>query len=149
MNKILLIFFIFLLGCGYQPLYKKNSAKNLEFYNVITSGDENISKRIIDNLNIEEDKNNNTLNSLKLISQLKIEETSKDLKGEVKTYRLSLIVEVFEIKNEEVIKTRKFVETFSYNNKDSKLKLVEYENKIKKIMINRISGKITFYLTLL
>ena len=85
-TKILLIFtFLFNISCGYKPIYYKNDQLITKFNEIILEGDDRINKQIIDNLNLETDFSSRQTLSLK--TNYTIEETSKNSKGQVETYR--------------------------------------------------------------
>ena len=56
--KKILILFLFLSACGYQPLYNANLI-NVEFNKIDLSGDIKINRKIISTLNINESNNTN------------------------------------------------------------------------------------------
>ena len=82
MNKILLILLFFLLSCGYQPVYLNNDILNFKYSEIILEGDNEINKKIINTLSIEENKNKN-LDKLYLSSTYKIETTSRHVDSRI------------------------------------------------------------------
>ena len=144
-KKIILFFLLILTSCGYQPLYKQVTS-GYEFFDLKFDGDQNLSMKILDNFNIVENKLDNTLNSLTIKSSLIIEETSKDSKGLVQTYRSSLNIEVSIVKNQKVIQKQSFNESFSYNNKNTRFELLDYQKQVEEILIRKINNKIRLFL---
>ena len=147
-TKILLIFtFLFNISCGYKPIYYKNDQLITKFNEILLEGDDRINKQIIDNLNLETDFSSRQTLSLK--TNYTIEETSKNSKGQVETYR-SIINTVLTIKNEtEIIETKNLSADTSYNNKDNKFELTKYQNEVKNNLINKISEEIILIFNLL
>ncbi len=147
-TNILLIFtFLFNVSCGFKPIYYKNDQLITKFNEIILEGDDRINKQIIDNLNLEIDFSSRQTVSLK--TNYTIEETSKNSKGQVETYR-SIINTVLTIKNEtEIIETKNLSAETSYNNKDNKFELTKYQNEVKNNLINKISEEIILILNLL
>ena len=147
-TKILLIFtFLFNISCGYKPIYYKNDQLITKGNEIILEGDDRINKQIIDNLNLETDFSSRQTLSLK--TNYTIEETSKNSKGQVETYR-SIINTVLTIKNEtEIIETKNLSADTSYNNKDNKFELTKYQNEVKNNLINKISEEIILIFNLL
>ena len=145
-NLIILLFFL-LTSCGYQPVYLNKNLKNFEFQEIVFNGEKDINEKIVNILKIK--KNNQSKNKLFISSLSRIEETSKDSKGQVKSFKSVIVVEI-EIKDnsEKLIQNKKFVKEFSYNNKKSKYELVEYQNSIKNNLIEKIVNEINFYLNL-
>ena len=151
--KILKIIFVFIFllnsSCGYKPIYMKNDELILEFNNIILIGDEKLNNKIINTVGIKENRTNNKLNELIIKSTFNIEETSKNSKGQVITYRSIINVQLTIKSNEKVIKNKNFLNEFSYNNKNNKFELTQYQNEIKNNLINKSSEEILLFLNLL
>ena len=144
-KKIILFSLLLLTSCGYQPLYKQVTS-GYEFFDLKIDGDQNLSMKILDNLNIVENKLDNTLSSLTIKSSLLTEETSKDSKGLVQSYRSNLNIEVSIVKNQKVIQKQSFNESFSYNNKNTRFELLDYQKQVEEILIRKINNKIRLFL---
>ena len=144
-KKIILFFLLILTSCGYQTLYKQVTS-GYEFFDLKFEGDQNLSMRILDNLNIVENNLDDTLNSLTIKSTLLIDETSKDSRGLVQSYRSNLNIEVSIIKNQKVIQSQSFNESFSYNNKNTRFELLDYQKQVEEILIRKINNKIRLFL---
>ena len=71
-KKIILFCLLLFTSCGYQPMYKQINS-NFEFYNLKLEANQNLGKRILDNLNVVENSLDNTLNQLIIKSNLSIE----------------------------------------------------------------------------
>ena len=146
MIKKIILFSLFLLtSCGYQPLYKQVTS-GYEFFDLKFEGDQNLGMRILDNLNIIENNLDDTLNSLTIKSTLLIDETSKDSKGLVQSYRSNLNIEVSIVKNQKVIQNQSFNESFSYNNMNTRFELLDYQKQVEEILISKINNKIRLFL---
>ena len=146
MIKKIILFSLFLLtSCGYQPLYKQVTS-GYEFFDLKFEGDQNLGMRILGNLNIVENNLDDTLNSLTIKSTLLIDETSKDSKGLVQSYRSNLNIEVSIVKNQRVIQNQSFNESFSYNNKNTRFELLDYQKQVEEILIMKINNKIRLFL---
>jgi len=148
MKKYLIIIIYLLASCGYQPIYiNKNDSKML-FQSVQLFGDKIINRKILSALEIEEDKENTSLNNLIIESKEIITETSKDSKGRVKTFR-TIIETKFTVKNDDKIVSEKvFNRNFSYNNKDNKFELSEYQEEINKSLVNEIIKELIIHINL-
>ena len=145
MNKAVLILLFFLMSCGYQPIYLSKNINQLEYSEIIQSGDSDVNKKIINALYIKENKKGN---KLYLSNSLKTEATSKDTTGQSVYFRSTLNVD-FKIENidSKIIENKKFIKEFTYNNKENKFELVEYQNSIKNDLITQIISEITIYLS--
>ena len=143
MKKIFLVLLLFISSCGYQSIYLNKSLKNYEFKKITHEGNKNINRKIINFLSIEENEANIDKNEIFINSSYQIKEISKDSKGQVTLYKDIISVNI-NIKNNKNlnIKNKKFNREFTYNNKDNKFDLVEYQNSIKddllKVVINDI-----------
>jgi len=86
---------------------------------------------------------------LLISSSSKIEETSKDSKGQVRSLKTIILIKL-KIKDTDnkLIKDKNFLKEFSYKNKKNKYELVEYQNDIKLNLVDKISNEINFYLNL-
>ena len=144
-KKILLFSLLLLTSCGYQPMYNQINS-NFEFYNLELKGNQNLSKKILDNLNVVENSLDNTLNKLTIKSNLSIEETSKNSRGIAESFRSNLNIELLIMKNNEVIDSQNFNESFTYSDKKTRFELLEYQGEIEEVLIKKISARIRLYL---
>ena len=145
MNKKLLIFCFFLLSCGYQPIYINKNVKNLEYSKIILKGENIINKRIINSLQIKEGEKNNK--KIYIFSSHKAEPTSKNTKSQITSFRTTVIVDL-EVKdiNDKISLRKNFKKEISYNNKQNKFDLVEYQNSIRNNLTDKIISEMIIYL---
>lgn len=148
MKKFLLITIFFITSCGYQPIYLNDNLKNFEFYKISFEGENEINRQISSSLTFKENMNNANLSELFLTSSFAIKEISKNSKGQTETYRSSITVNLKIIKNENILKNKTFSDEFTYNKKDNKFELIEYQGDIKKQLINQIIGDLVLFLNL-
>ena len=148
MKKFLFIIIFLISSCGYQPIYINKNLKNFEFSKIITEGENDINKKIINSISLKEDRTNVLLNEILLKSSFKVEETSKNKKGQVNSYRSSIFINLSINKNGEIIKNKDFLGEFTYNNKDNKFELVQHQADIKEDLINQAIEDIVLYLNL-
>ena len=135
-------------GCGYKPIYRANNPDNFKFTEINLNEDKKINQEILNFLSLEETSGNNGYPKLFITSNYTIDETSKDSKGQVKTYRSTINVK-FEIINSESQKiTKNFNKNFSYNNQDSKFELSKNQIRIKNNLIKSISEEIFRFLNI-
>ncbi len=147
-KKILIVLIILTTSCGYQPIYLNKNIKNFEFNKIITEGDNNINKQIINSIGLKESIYDEKLNTLQIKSSYTIEETSKNSKGQVDTYRSRISIDIVIKKNKEIVKNKNFVETFLYNKKENKFELSNYQSDIKDNLINKILEEIILFLNM-
>lgn len=148
MKKILLIFIFFLTSCNYQPIYVNKNLKNIEFSKIIIEGEKDINRKIINSLSLEENEFDDTLNNLLIESLYEIQETSKNSKGQVQSYRSIIKVNLIIKNKKELVLKKNFLKDFSYANKDNKSELIQYQNDVKNNLINKIIEDITLFINL-
>ena len=132
MKKIFIILFFIIASCGYQPLYKIEDGKNkLKIREIELTGNKNLSKKISLGLPIEIIKTDETLNKLILQSQKNIIETSKNSKGQVISYKAQISTKLLILDNQDkLLKEKTLIKEFSYNTKENKFKLKEYQIEV-------------------
>ena len=140
-----LILFLFLVGCGFNS--SLNYSTNFSIENVISNGDKNINENILSNLvdyknNSEEEKKYYLI--INSVENRKV--TSKDTKGNPKTFRIEIktLIEVSDINNK--VYKKEFIEKKNYNTMSSKFDLGLYENNTKKDLAVIIARNISIYL---
>ena len=144
---ITIIFFVLLMGCGFKSVLNDNSI-NFSIENVIPSGNKNINDNILSSLvNYINNPEKEEKYYLKINSIENRNVTSKDTKGDPKTFRIEIrtIIEVSNINNE--IYKKDFIEKKNYNTMSSKFDLGLYENNIRKDLASIIARNISIYLS--
>ena len=144
LNYLILSFF-FIVSCGYQPLYS-NKATNFYIYKINSFGDKKINKDLINRLEIYKDKNSNKKIELEINSKINKTTTSKDTKGNPKTFRIEIISQIKVIKEEKINLDKIFSKSTNYNNSSKKFELKQYEENLKINLIDKISEDIIGYL---
>lgn len=147
-KKLTLIILILLTNCGYQPIYLNQELKDLEFFEINSTGDQLINNTIINSLNLKVSKSSGIDNQLYLNSNYDIRETSKDASGLVNKYQSNMKVNFTIKKNEQNVKTKTFTRSFSYNAQSSKFKLVEYQKDVKTNLLNQIIEEIILFINI-
>ena len=144
LNYLILSFF-FIVSCGYQPLYSNKTA-NFYIYKINSFGDEKINKALINKLELYKEKNNNKKIELEINSKINKTTTSKDTKGNPKTFRIEIISQIKVIKEEKINLEKIFSKSANYNNSSKKFELKQYEENLKINLIDKISEDIIRYL---
>jgi len=139
--------FLFLLGCGYTPVYQINKDSNIKIDVTNFSGDKNIGREIIRGL--ENFRNNDAKNIFDLdFKTLKQESIiSKDKKGNATSFKLVLTVDAYltnKINNKNYRK--KFTKETTFNSKNNKFELDQLRNNLEKNMISQILQDINIFL---
>ena len=148
MKKLLIFVIFFVTSCGYQPIYINKNNSELVFKKLELVGDKEINRRIVSFIKINEDKNNKKLSNLILVSNENIIETSKDEKGRVSTLKTTVEIRLSIESDNQVIETKTFKESFSYNNKNNKFDLSKYQSEVKNNLVDKIIEQMNIYLSL-
>ena len=144
-RKFLSISLILMASCGYQPVYNK-VLLDYKFYEIDLQGDQTINNKIINTLKITQSNEVKFFDKLTINSSKNIQETSKNSRGQVETYRSNFNVEVSIIRDNKIIKKQNFNENFSYDNKTSKFELIQYQIEVENIILNKIINDLVLFL---
>ena len=145
-NRFFLFFllFLFLLNCGYKPIY---STKNLNFaVGNIEKNNTPLNNKFVKSINSLKNREADKKIDIKIESDKKIKIKSKDSKGNALVFELEIYLKftTFNIDNEaEKLLLRKI----TFNNSDDKFKLKQYENELEDILINEIVEDLINYLS--
>ena len=147
MKKTFFILLFFISSCGYQPIYINKSSEIYEFKEIILNGDNYINNKIINILSIKENNEIDNKNIIDITSSFNTEEVSKNSKGQIEIYKSIINVDL-QIKNidNQVIQKRNFAKDFTYNNKQNKFDLAQYQKSNKDDLINKIISDIIIFL---
>ncbi len=145
MKKFLILLLLFVSNCGYQPLYVGASNEELIFQEMNLQGDKKINRKIISALNISENSDNANFDELLLDSKKSKQITSKNSKGEVISYKMSIETNLIIKDKDGKIRNKIFIVDFSYNTKDNKFDLAEYEAQIHNNLIKEIIEDMIIY----
>ena len=143
--KLIIIFF-FISGCGYSPIFS-NKNSNFSIQELNTIGNFKLNKIVNNKLNNNNNPDSPKKFSLKIETYLKKEITSKDPKGNPKTYRINLKFNVLVTDLNGNKKKKSFSKSIDYNNRDNKSELKKYENEVAKNLAEKISDQIIIYLS--
>jgi len=149
MKKILFtkffIIIIFITGCGYTPIFSnKNTSFNI--VEIESTGNNKLNKILNNKLNIYKNSNSEKKYFLKINTDVNKKISSKDSKGNAKTFELTVSTNTNIQDEKGYIKEKLFVKSINYNNNNNKFDLKKYENQSSEILINKISEEIIIYL---
>jgi len=142
--KILILLF-FLSGCGYTPIFSKKNS-NFSIYELSASGNNKLNKIINSKLNNYKDLDSPKKFSLIIETYLNKKISSKDSKGNPKSYRINLVSDISIKDSNGIVKNKSFSKSIDYKNRSSKSDLKKYENEISKNLAEKISAEIIIYL---
>ncbi len=149
MKKILFtkffIILIFITGCGYTPIFS-NKTNNFNIVGIELTGNNKLNRILNNKLNIYKNSNGEKKYFLKINTDVNKKISSKDSKGNAKTFGLTVSTNTNIQDEKGYIKEKLFVKSVNYNNSNNKFELKKYENQSSEILINKISEEIIIYL---
>jgi hypothetical protein len=145
---LLLLIILTATHCSYQPIFSKQDESKFKFKQIVISGDNQIGKKIISLTSIKKDDAKSSSKVIILESILNIEETSRDSKGDVATYRSTLTVHLSIKNNDKFVKKKTFTQSSNYSAEENKFDLVKKQNEIKNNIIEKTVEEIILYINL-
>ena len=132
-------------NCGYEPMYLKKGTINTKIQNFQLEGNKSINKRIISSLSI---KKQGKTSGYKLVikSNKSLETVAKNAGGDATIYKTTITVMVSIMDGNKIVKDKNFISDFTYNNKENKFDLSQYQKEIEENLINKIIEKIYIFL---
>ena len=148
MNKIFVKFFvvlIFISGCGYSPIFS-NKNSSFSITEISSSGDNKLNRIINNRLNNYKGSDGEKKISLSIVTHLNKEVSSKDTKGDPKTYKITISSKILMKDTVGNINEKVFSKSTNYNNRSNKFELKKFENETAKNLTEKISEEIIIYL---
>ena len=147
MKKIILILsFLLLVSCGYQPIFSSKTS-NFLIEEIIYNENDKISLKIRNNLTyLSNAENYIRVIRLKLSSEKKIDISSKDSKGDPLVYKMTISTNIEIYSNNELTMQKNINKNFSYKNTKNKFDLKQYEKTIENNLIETIKEDIILIL---
>ena len=146
-NLKYLFIFIFVLSCGYTPIYQSDKKLSIKLDTINFSGDKRIGREIVKNLEKYKDSDTDNIFDLIISASKKEDIVTKDKKGNATSYKLSLEIEI-KLNNDSNNKnfTKKFTKDMTFNSKNNKFELDQYRANLERNMISQILRDINIYL---
>ena len=142
----ILIYVIFLSGCGYQPIYQNLSNTD---YNILIkeiNGDRDINNLLVSKLKSYNSNNTDKNYEITINSIYNKEIVAKDTTGAATEYKIIVSVN-FKIIGSKLNKDLNFTEDFNMKSLSDKLEENDYEKNIKSTLINSITRKLILELS--
>ena len=141
----ILVLLLFITGCGYSPIFSSKES-NFSITELNSTGNKKLSNIISNRLNSY--KNLESKNDFSIIINTDLEKkiTSKDTKGNPKTFRLNVKSNIIVKDLKDNLNEKSFLKSINYNNKKNKFELNKYENEISTNLAEKISDQIIIYL---
>ena len=143
-NFLILVFFFLTQCVGYEPIYS-STEQNFYIDTISTQINDKISRNIEKKLKPYTIKNEKRKITLKLNSNKEEKILSKDNKGDPVIFETEVSTNV-DISYNNISKTLKIVEKFSYNNQSNKFEFEQYKKNIEKNLTDKIFDKLIFKL---
>lgn len=142
---IVLIIFLFLNGCGFNPIFNSENI-NINI-NKIDFDNNKINRNLAKTISAFSNQNNNNLYDLYIYSYSTKNIATKDSKGNPSIYNLQLKVDITLINNNDKEELKKsFFENINLNNIDDKFKLKIIEDNLTEQMSQKILQDILKFL---
>ena len=146
-NLKYLLIFIFVLSCGYTPIYQSDKKLNIKLDIINFSGDKRTEREIVKDLEKYKDSDSDNIFDLIISANKKEDIVTKDKKGNATSYKLTLEIDI-NLNNDSNNKnfTKKFVKGVTFNSKNNKFELDQYRANLERNMISQILRDINIYL---
>ena len=145
-NLKYIFIFMFVLSCGYAPIYQSDQKLNIKLDTITSSGDKSINREIVKNLEKYRDSDTNNIFDLSINSTKREDIVTKDKKGNATSFKLTLEVDINLINNSNNKNfIKKFTKNISFNSRNNKFELDQYRLNLEKNMISQILQEITTY----
>ena len=141
----ILVLLLFITGCGYSPIFSSKES-NFSITELKSTGNKKLSNIISNRLNSYKNLESKNYFSIIINTDLEKKITSKDTKGNPKTFRLNIKSNIIVKDLKGNLNEKLFLKSINYNNKKNKFELNKYENEISKNLAEKISEQIIIYL---
>ena len=145
-TKIIFILIIFLNSCGYSPIYY-NERGSIKIDKIEMRGDKKINNKIYNNL---KNLQGEGVDTKKLQIQLETKRvriiTSKNQKGDSKSFNLTINVKLIVSENNILVETKSFQKNYNYNGTSNKFDLSKNEKIIQENLTEKIAEEIILFL---
>jgi len=146
MKKIFLVFFLFVVSCGYAPI-NKLTYKDYSIIEFKADGNNQINTILKKNFGKYNKKSFERQFKLEASSQLEKTTNSKKQSGDSSVLSIKIIIDLKISEDNKNVKELKYEEFSSYNSLDNKFELKQYEKILIKSLTDKILNKIHFNLS--
>ena len=143
-TKFLLILF-FVSSCGYSPIFSTKYS-DFSIIEIVSTGDNKLNRILNNKLNNYKGSDGEKIISLSIATNLDREVSSKDTKGNPKTYKIMISSKILVKDTAGNINEKLFSKSVNYNNRNNKFELRKFENETAKNITEKISEEIIIYL---
>ena len=134
-----ILIFLFLLSCGYSPIYQTKQKINFKLDIIEYSGDKEIGREITKGLKKFKEGKNLNIFDVNLNINKKETIVTKDKKGDPSSFKTTIQVNL-DLINQTNLKVinKKFIEEITYDSMENKFELNQYKSKLEKNMVFKI-----------
>ena len=133
----ILILLTLVSACDYTPIFStEKSSFGISDFKLVNKN--NLGKSLQKTFANYSDLSKERIFALEVNVEKKRVITSKDTKGNASSFRISIICDFKIYENKKILKKKKIVESFLYNNSKNKFELKKYESKIEDNLLNKI-----------
>ena len=145
-----ILIFLFLLSCGYSPIYQTKQKINFKLDIIEYSGDKEIGRDITKGLKKFKEGKNLNIFDVNLNINKKETIVTKDKKGDPSSFKTTIQVNL-DLINQTNLKVinKKFIEEITYDSMENKFELNRYKNKLEKNMVFKIVQDIGIFLSVI
>ena len=145
---LIVVFPILMMSCGFKPLMQKNNGQ-IYFQNLNVTGERRIAYSLKNNILLISDKNSKNKYDSKIEIVVKKKNKTKDSKGQITRYNLSLsaTLELKELATNTTIQ-KTFIRKADYDVADTHSNTIDNENNARKNVTQQISDDIINYITI-
>ncbi len=143
---IVLLTFLLLANCGYEPIYSSKQI-DFKFNTIIADKNDQLNSKVKKRLKNFTNAKSERVISLKINTQKKINILSKDKKGDPSRYEMNIKIDLVILDNQNENLVQSFEEKFNYKTSTNKFELSQYEKEIEDILINKSVENIIVYLS--
>ncbi len=140
-----LLIILILTSCGYTPIYNSSVKNDYKINITEKSGDKLINNLIISEIKAISNSQSNTIFNLKINTIYEKIIISKDVKGTVSDYQLSL-KSSFVIERDDKVETISFIEKQNIKNTSDIFEQKSYEDTIRRNFVNSTIRKLNLEL---
>ena len=135
-NCILILLFL-LSGCDYEPIYSVKDNK-FSIINFEIKNKNSLTAQITKSLRVYKNLEGQRQYNLEIEAKKNKVITSKDSRGNIKSYRLVIVCNYKVFEKGKSTKFKKIIQSFNFNNSDNKFELKKYEVSIQKDLMGKI-----------
>ena len=145
-----ILIFLFLLSCGYSPIYQTKQKINFKLDIIEYSGDKEIGREITKGLKKFKEGKNLNIFDVNLNINKKETIVTKDKKGDPSSFKTTIQVNL-DLINQTNLKVinKKFIEEITYDSMENKFELNQYKSKLEKNMVFKIIQDIGIFFSVI